>query len=310
MPCYPAIALLLACAIASTNAWISKARHLGDKAFSAICVGAAGAISFLLARVWTLPAPGDISQALAQHPEEYTLSLGHMGDLTLSSFAYLKGPLMLAGGAVLVGLAGVLLLRESRRYLAPVLMMILFFHAARFAMVTFDPYLSSKQLADALRKSPQGELIVDDQYYTFASVFFYADRDALLLNGRVNNLEYGSNAPGAPNVFITDAQLPLLWDQNRRWYLVAERPGFQRIEKLLGEARIFVVRESGGKYLITNQPITENASLKARYFSGRNRDLRRDVTVAHGNGAVGISGRFRIVRNHQNGLSALLIYVL
>jgi 4-amino-4-deoxy-L-arabinose transferase-like glycosyltransferase len=310
MPCYPAIALLLACAIASTNAWISKARHLGDKAFSAICVGAAGAISFLLARVWTLPAPGDISQALAQHPEEYTLSLGHMGDLTLSSFAYLKGPLMLAGGAVLVGLAGVLLLRESRRYLAPVLMMILFFHAARFAMVTFDPYLSSKQLADALRKSPQGELIVDDQYYTFASVFFYADRDALLLNGRVNNLEYGSNAPGAPNVFITDAQLPLLWDQNRRWYLVAERPGFQRIEKLLGEARIFVVRESGGKYLITNKPITENASLKARYFSGRNRDLRRDVTVAHGNGAVGISGRFRIVRNHQNGLSALLIYVL
>ena len=40
--------------------------------------------------VWGFPTPGDISQAPAQHPSEYTLSLGHMGDLTLSSFAYLR----------------------------------------------------------------------------------------------------------------------------------------------------------------------------------------------------------------------------
>ena len=38
-------------------------------------------------RVWNLPAPGDISRALTQHPEDYTLSLGHMGDLTIASFA-------------------------------------------------------------------------------------------------------------------------------------------------------------------------------------------------------------------------------
>jgi hypothetical protein len=141
-------------------------------------------------------------------------------------------------------------------------------------MVTFDPYLSSKPLADALLKSPRGGLIVDDQYYTFASVFFYADRDALLLNGRVNNLEYGSNAPGAPHVFVNDEQLPLLWDQSRRWYLVAERPGFERIEKLLGETRIFVVRESGGKYLITNQPVTENALLKPPLLSFSNQVMQ------------------------------------
>jgi hypothetical protein len=77
-------------------------------------------------------------------------------------------------------------------------MMVLFFHAARMALVAWDPYMSSRPLAEALLKAPPGELIVDDQYYTFSSVFFYTNRRALLLNGRVNNLVYGSYAPDAP----------------------------------------------------------------------------------------------------------------
>ena len=54
------------------------------------------ALSVLLVLVWHLPAPGDISQALTQHPELYTLSLGHIRDLTLGAFAYLNLPLGLA----------------------------------------------------------------------------------------------------------------------------------------------------------------------------------------------------------------------
>ncbi len=84
-------------------------------------------------------------------------------------------------------------------------MMVLFFHAARLALVVFDPYMSSRPLAEALMRAPPGKLIVDDQYYTFSSVFFYTNRRALLLNGRVNNLDYGSYAPDAPqDVFIDD----------------------------------------------------------------------------------------------------------
>ena len=74
-------------------------------------------------------------------------------------------------------------------------MMVLFLHAARLAMVVFDPYLSSRPLAEALLKAPPGELIEDNAYYTFSSVFFYANRRGLLLNGRQTNLEYGSYAP-------------------------------------------------------------------------------------------------------------------
>ena len=64
---------------------------------AALPIAAALAIAAILAQVWNLPAPGDISQALTQNPEAYTLSLGHMGDLTLDSFAYLQLPLVLAG---------------------------------------------------------------------------------------------------------------------------------------------------------------------------------------------------------------------
>ena len=71
-------------------------------------------------------------------------------------------------------------------------------------------------LAEALVESPPGKLIVDDQYYAFSSVFFYANRKALLLNGRVNNLEYGSYAPGAPNVFLKDADFQRLWGTPER----------------------------------------------------------------------------------------------
>jgi len=101
-------------------------------------------------------------------------------------------------------------------------------------------------------EAPDGTLIVDDQYYTFSSVFFYSNRRALLLNGRVNNLEYGSYAPDAPkNVFIDDRDLVRLWGSPERYYLVAEGPRMPKLANLLGNSLIHV-KQAGGKYLITN----------------------------------------------------------
>jgi hypothetical protein len=66
-------------------------------------------------------------------------------------------------------------------------------------------------LAKTLQESPPGKLIEANSYYAFSSVFFYTGASALLLNGRNDNLEYGSNAPGAPQVFIDDNQFVSLW---------------------------------------------------------------------------------------------------
>ena len=130
--------------------------------------------------------------------------------------------------------------------------MIVFFHAARLALVVFDPYLSSRPLAEAIERSPEGRLIVDHHYYTFSSVFFYTNREALLLNGRFNNLVYGSYAPGAPEVFITDAQWRDLWLAPARCYLVAAESALPRLQKLVSPDQLTTVAHAGGKVVLTN----------------------------------------------------------
>jgi 4-amino-4-deoxy-L-arabinose transferase-like glycosyltransferase len=252
MPCYPALALLIGSALTEKRAasWIRK----GHIALAVIATLALAAIAFILSQVWNLPAPGDISRALTQHPDLYTLSLGHMGDLTMASFAYLRTPLLLAGLGFLVGAIAAF----RGKVLGAVVMMILFIHAARLALVVFDPYLASRPLAEALNREPRGTLILDDQYYTFSSVVFYAEayhgQRVLLLNGRVNNLEYGSYAPDAPrDVFIDDAGFRNRWLSRDLYYICVEKPQVERLEKLVSREALHPVIESGGKFVFRNR---------------------------------------------------------
>jgi 4-amino-4-deoxy-L-arabinose transferase-like glycosyltransferase len=248
MPCYPALALLLGSAMAGGSDWVRR----GTRVISVIAGCAAVALIAIFVLVRNVSAPGDISTALSQRPGTYTLSLSHMEDLTLASFAYLRLPLAVAAAAFLAGALGTLRATGRRAFLAAALMMVLFFHAARLAMVVFDPYLSSRPLAEALLRSPEGKLIVDHHYYTFSSIFFYTNRTALLLNGRFNNLVYGSYAPGAPDVFIDDAQWKDMWLGAERCYVVASDYAVPRFEKLAGKAALNVVAASGGKVVLTN----------------------------------------------------------
>jgi 4-amino-4-deoxy-L-arabinose transferase-like glycosyltransferase len=249
VPIYPAVALLIGCAMAAKDSWVRR----GSTVIGLVSALALAVIAMVLWSVRGVPAPGDISAALSQHPELYTLSLGHMADLTLPAFAYLRMPLALAGLAALAGFAGVIWFRRRPRagFFAIAAMMLIFFHAARLAMITFNPYLGSRPLADALAQAPAGNLIEADAYYAFSSVFFYANRQALLWNGRRDNLEYGSHAPGAPAVFIGDADFQKLWTSSDRWYLLTVDLAPAR--KLVGDTAIHVVKESGGKFLATNR---------------------------------------------------------
>ena len=290
MPCYPALALLLGAAMAADGKWMRR----GATALSLMAGCAAAAAIVILVLTRGLPAPGDISSALSQHPNAYKLSLGHMEDLTLASFAYLRLPLALAAVAFLVGSIGtsvgpsgawlsgparaplgptngaaeIFKASTERAVLAGALMMVLFFHAARQAMVAFDPFLSSRPLAEALEKSPKGDLIVDHHYYWFSSIFFYTNRSALLLNGRFMNLEYGSYAPGAPNVFIDDSQFKTMWLKPERSYIVTRQSALTRLEAIVGAAQLHLVATSGGKALLTNHPLqpSEGAQESARRY--------------------------------------------
>jgi hypothetical protein len=163
----------------------------------------------------------------------------------------------IAAGAFVLGSIGALRAVATRAYvrgyIVAAVMMIVFFQAARLAMVRFDPLLSSRNLARLILQGPPGQLIVDHNYYWFSSVPFYTGPSELLLNGRMNNLEYGSNAPGVPDVFIDDSQLGALWSQAQRCHLIAKSDQIGRFNKLLGQGGVEVLGTSGGKVLLTNR---------------------------------------------------------
>jgi 4-amino-4-deoxy-L-arabinose transferase-like glycosyltransferase len=254
MPCYPALALLLGCALATEDIWIQR----GTRVLSAIGGSAALVAIGILFYVRNVSVSGDISQALTSHPAVYSLALGHIEDLTMSSFAYLKFPLFVAAIAFLTGSLGAFRGTVQRAVVAAALMMVFFFHAARLALVVFDPYFSSRPLVEALLTSPDGTLIVNHHYYTFSSVFFYTNRSAFLLNGRFQNLEYGAYAPGVPDVFIDDSDFENKWVEPGRYYLLATDSSVGRLEGLVGRSQLALVAESGGKSLFTNHPLASS----------------------------------------------------
>jgi 4-amino-4-deoxy-L-arabinose transferase-like glycosyltransferase len=250
MPAYPAFALLIGSAMAESGerAWTWSIKTAG-------AIAALGflAIAGLLWASRGFATPGDISQALAQNPGAYTLSLGHMGDLTLRSFAYLRLPLAIAGVATLAGAIGAWKFRREGAVLALAVMMVLFYQAARVALIGFDPYLGSYPLAAALNHAPPGGLIIDNPYYEFSSVFFYTNRTALILNGRRNNLEYGSYAPGAPDVFIGNAEFSSRWNGPDRWYVVSEDENVDRLRSVVGSSALHRIAHAGGKSVYVNR---------------------------------------------------------
>ncbi|HEY2118136.1 MAG TPA: glycosyltransferase family 39 protein [Candidatus Acidoferrum sp.] len=250
MPCYPALALLIGSAMVAEGSWVRwETRILGT--ITALAAIACFAIGFAVRNV---PTPGDISSALSRNPSAYSLSLGHMLDLTLDSFAYLRFPLYIAAAAFLIGAVANLRWSGLRAFLLTSIMMVMFFHAARLALVDFDPYLSSRPLANALLAQPPGKLIVQQHYYPFSSVPFYTGIDPLLLNGKRHNLDYGAAAPGAPPVFLNDSEFDALWKTNDRCYFVASKEEANRIETLVGKEYFQTISTSGGKLLLGNVP--------------------------------------------------------
>jgi 4-amino-4-deoxy-L-arabinose transferase-like glycosyltransferase len=273
MPCYPAFALLAGAALGGeadgrareeapagaalgggARRWIAA----GYGVLAALGCAAAAAAGVILYLVRGITPVGDISNALSQNPSEYTLSLGHMLDLTLASFAYLRAPLALAGLALGAGaLAAWFTRRSAVAPLCLAAMMTLFLQAAHRAMGVFDPYLSSRPLADTLERAPGGQLVIEGHYYPASSVVFYTNQKALLFHGREENLAYGAVAPGAPPVFLEDAGLAQQWKGDRRLYLIAPESSRSRFQSLLGT--IYVVAERGGKCLLSNEPVGAGA---------------------------------------------------
>jgi len=218
----------------------------------------AASTGFLAVTTHTPPPGSDISDALNQNPDVYTLSLGHFLDLTGNAMAFFRGPLIGTAFAFSLGpFLNWLLRRRGQRVAANwalVAMMIVFIECAHIALSAFYPILGSQQFAAAIEQRLEpGELIVcDGEYATASSVRFYTGQQLLILNGRINGLWYGSLFPDSPDIFLDDARFNKLWSGTDRVYLVTGDQNKQNT--LAAVAPAYLLTKAGGRYVFSNRP--------------------------------------------------------
>ncbi|HZY64174.1 MAG TPA: glycosyltransferase family 39 protein [Edaphobacter sp.] len=277
LPALPALALMAA-------ALLTRADSARTSAISTPTIEAAAAIRSAL--TWSLyflvpvtvalaavcgyfaiaaphPAPGtDIASLLAENPQFYNLSLGHLFDLTGAAMGLFRGPLIaVTVGMVIAGPGSYLLRRTGRSYAANLTLaaaMVVTLLAAHTGLARFYPILGSKALAQAInhvqQTNPQpGDLIlIDGELTTGSTLVFYTRQQVHLVNGRVNGLWYGSFWPDTPPIFETETTLRQLWAGPRRIFLFTFKPRMRTAE-LSSLAPVHVLATAGGKTVLTNR---------------------------------------------------------
>jgi 4-amino-4-deoxy-L-arabinose transferase-like glycosyltransferase len=261
---WPALALLAGLALArleeESSVWL---RRTG----AALAGFGALVAAMLFALVWHsrhIPSNADIAQLLNVYEISNTTAFDNFTFLSTQAFAVLRWPALGAAAALLIALVGSWLLRRQGRAPAATLAlaggMTMFLLAANFGFAQFEPFMSSRALAEKLLTvmRPGDRLVIYGDYYGGSTLGFYAHLQTWMLNGRYNGLEFGSNYPDAPQLFLTDAQFPRLWSSQQRVFLFV--PLSLRSDALLRlpAQSSYLVAESGGKAIYTNQPLTAN----------------------------------------------------
>lgn len=256
-PAFPAIALMCGVALADREEAGDRRLLYGQGLLAIIGLLVGIILLFLVWQSWHLPATEDISKVLTSNPENYRLALGHMSDLTTEAFAVLRVPAI--GAAVcLLGFVPALWLRFKEAHRQATLLMTFvvagFIFFAHNALCYFDPYLSSKGLAQEIEKrhEPGALVVIHGEYQGGSSVGFYLKDRVLLLNGRMTGLEFGSYYPDAPQVFIDNEQMSALWKGHRRVFLFTHDDKFHLIERYLREP-VYKIASAGEKSVYSNR---------------------------------------------------------
>ncbi len=234
---------------------------------AAVCV----ACIALALQAKTPPANYDIAELLRENPQDYALSFGHILDLTPQAMGAFKMPLLATGIAFALGTILSWWLRRGNRTLAANLvlaaMTVVLLHEARAGLTIFSPVLSSKVLADAIQShwQPNAMIEVNGDYEAASSVNFYMHRQIRILNGRCNNIWYGSTFPDAPQIFDDDASFEKTWRGDKSVFLLLdakakagnksreECPQRDRLPDYLSSSNGCVLAKWGGKLVLTNE---------------------------------------------------------
>ena len=242
---------------------VSKWLTGAHAALALIGIVAAIALGYGLWSSRAIPSGSDIGALLAHRDVAgYTLSMSHLFDLTGPSFAALRLPAGLAAAVLLLGPVVAWVLRRQRHHFEATVSVAftsaVFLIAAHIALVRFEPMLSSRAMADTINHIAKGgsdaTLILYGDVADGSSLLFYTQRQALLVNGRVSSMLWGSNYPDAPPVLISDADLLALWGNGPRRFLFVPGDVRAHVAGLLG-TRAYLLQELSDKALYTDRPL-------------------------------------------------------
>jgi len=264
LPALPALALL-------AGIWLAKeeqsARDCAAKRAGRVCAMillVLGIMVCLTAGTLAVVLPplsqgSDFADALRKDSDLYTLSMGHLFDLTPKALGAFRLPLALTSVSFFAGPVLNWWFRKRndplKGNLALAGMMVVALCAVHLALGIFYPVLGSKALADVVRREYQpGDVVVcDGEYANASSVNFYTGIQLRILNGRTNALWYGSYFPDAPKIFDDDESFQKLWRSPQRvFFLTSDIHGPERVRVL--DVPHYQLLRSGDKGVYSNQP--------------------------------------------------------
>ena len=270
LPALPALALMIGGVLAAAEVGAAEAIARRDMSASAVAlchrwlllpIALALAVTCAYYAAFApRPATGtDLSALLAQNPELYNLSLGHLFDLTGAAMGLFRGPLTaVAIGMLVLGPASDLLRKRHLDFVANLALaagMTVVLLAAHEGLVRFNPIMGSKALAMAIlheqemEPSSGDQILLDGELTSGSTLLFYTRQPVFLVDGRVNGPWFGSFWPDAPAIFEDETSLRRLWDGPQRVFLMTYRPDARRLD--LAHARTLAV--SGGKTILVNR---------------------------------------------------------
>jgi 4-amino-4-deoxy-L-arabinose transferase-like glycosyltransferase len=267
LPALPALALLIGgwldCETAADES--SPVRRAGRRISAALF--AAGAVAFAVAETLYFlskpAAPGtQISDLLIDRPGTYTLSLGHLSDLTMQSLGIFRTPLWQIGLVLLAGTGAAWWFRRRgssyRGNLALGAMMVGVLFCVHQGYVIFSPEISSKPLALAIQQQyAPGDLIVLNGAYAWGSTLnFYTDAPLHLLTTNRNDLWFGSLFSDAPKIFEDPASFTQLWNGPNRVYLFTKEFNKKEALSRIDPAKVYLLARQGNKLVLTNRPVS------------------------------------------------------
>ncbi len=250
----------------SVSRWLNRIHA----AFAILGLAVAGALGYGLWSSRKLPFVPDIGTLLAHRDVAgYTLSMSHFFDLSGPSFAALRLPSVIAAAGLLLGPAIAWMLRRKAHHFEATVSVAftaaIFLVAAHIALVRFEPELSSRAMADTINRiagtpvkssgqPSNATLILYGDSSEGSSIVFYTRRQALLVNGRISSMIWGSDYPDAPHIFLSDSDLLAMWGKGPRKFLFVPGDSHEHVTSLL-ENRAYVLQELSDKTLYTDRPL-------------------------------------------------------